>query len=131
MRMKLAIMEDINWQKRQDLGKLIIYHGKKRKNLTVKYIVDNEISLYKLIESGVGIGFIPRFIVKELKNVVEIALEPLCVFDIYSVRSNVRNSSHLEIVETFLKNSITSGVCYDQNKQSNNKNRRFRKHPRA
>ena len=101
------------------------------KNLTVKYIVDNEISLYKLIESGVGIGFIPRFIVKELKNVVEIALEPLCVFDIYSVRSNVRNSSHLEIVETFLKNSITSGVCYDQNKQSNNKNRRFRKHPRA
>lgn len=77
------------------------------KNLSQKYLFDNEVGGIKAIEAGCGIGIIPLFILKDLKNTVQIIMpQKFKTLEIYAATSKIRKNSHVEIIVNFFKDLL-------------------------
>ena len=77
------------------------------KNISNKYMIDNELAALQAIASGCGIGILPKFITKEFPTIYTFELEhKLNTFGIYTSVSKVKLNSYIDLITDFLKNEL-------------------------
>jgi len=77
------------------------------RNISNKYIIDNELAAVQSIAYGCGVGILPRFITKDFPTIFTFDLEQkLKPFAVYTSMSKVKSSSYIDLIINFLKNEL-------------------------